>query len=143
TPGQLAAAQPAQPVATPAAASSPTAAATTGQDILLNGAGSTFDNPLFSKAFSEYGKLHPNVKVNYQAVGSGAGIQQLTKGTVDFGATDVPLKSSEADAMGGSDKVIQLAGTLGTESLAYNLQGVSDGQLKLTTETIAGIFLGK
>src|SRR6266550_3832779 len=59
------------------------------------------------------------------------------------GATNLPLKSSEADAMGGSDKVVQLAGTLGTESLAYNLQGVSDGQLKLTPDTIAGIFLGK
>src|SRR5439155_1394274 len=93
--------------------------------------------------FVAYNKKFSQVTVNYQAVGSGAGIQQLTKKTVDFGASDVPLKSSEADAMGGSDKVVQLAGTLGTESLAYNLQGVSDGQLKLTPDTIAGIFLGK
>ena len=109
----------------------------------LTGAGATFPQPFYAAAFFAYNKRFSKVTVNYQAVGSGAGIQQLTKKTVDFGASDVPLKSSEADAMGGSDKVVQLAGTLGTESLAYNLQGVSDGQLKLTPETIAGIFLGK
>ncbi len=109
----------------------------------LTGAGATFPQPFYAAAFFAYNKKFSQVTVNYQAVGSGAGIQQLTKKTVDFGASDVPLKSSEADAMGGSDKVVQLAGTLGTESLAYNLQGVSDGQLKLTPDTIAGIFLGK
>src|SRR5438105_7568230 len=109
----------------------------------LNGAGATFPAPFYQAAFYAYNQKFSQVTVNYQAVGSGAGIQQLTKKTVDFGASDVPLKSSEADAMGGSDKVVQLAGTLGTESLAYNLQGVTDGQLKLTPDTIAGIFLGK
>ncbi|TMF49740.1 MAG: phosphate ABC transporter substrate-binding protein PstS [Chloroflexi bacterium] len=109
----------------------------------LTGAGATFPQPFYAAAFFAYNKKFSQVTVNYQAVGSGAGIQQLTKKTVDFGASDVPLKSSEADAMGGSDKVVQLAGTLGTESLAYNLQGVSDGQLKLTPDAIAGIFLGK
>src|SRR5437879_10751106 len=111
----------------------------------LTGAGATFPAPFYSAAFYAYNQNQKfsQVTVNYQAVGSGAGIQQLTKKTVDFGASDVPLKSSEADAMGGSDKVVQLAGTLGTESLAYNLQGVSDGQLKLTPDAIAGIFLGK
>ena len=108
----------------------------------LTGAGATFPQPFYAAAFFAYNKKFSQVTVNYQAVGSGAGIQQLTKKTVDFGASDVPLKSSEADAMGGSDKVVQLAGTLGTESLAYNLQGVGGGQLKLTPETIAGIFLG-
>src|SRR2546421_11442802 len=109
----------------------------------LTGAGATFPQPFYAAAFFAYNKKFNQVTVNYQAVGSGAGIQQLTKKTVDFGASDVPIKSSEADAMGGSDKVVQLAGTLGTESLAYSLQGVSDGQLKLTPDTIAGIFLGK
>src|SRR5256886_11523454 len=109
----------------------------------LTGAGATFPQPFYAAAFFAYNKKFSQVTVNYQAVGSGAGIQQLTKKTVDFGASDVPIKSSEAGAMGGSDKVVQLAGTLGTESLAYNLQGVSDGQLKLTPDTIAGIFLGK
>lgn len=108
----------------------------------LIGAGATFPKPFYDAAFYAYNQKFTQVSVNYQGVGSGAGIQQLTKKTVDFGASDVPLKASEAAAMGGSDKVVQIAGTLGTESLAYNLQGISDGQLKLTPETIAGIFLG-
>lgn len=108
----------------------------------LTGAGATFPAPFYTAAFFAYNQKFSQVTVNYQAIGSGAGIQQLTKKTVDFGASDVPLKASEAAAMGGSDKVVQIAGTLGTESLAYNLQGVSNGQLKLTPDTIAGIFLG-
>src|SRR2546421_10226727 len=100
----------------------------------LTGAGATFPQPFYAAAFFAYNKKFSQVTVNYQAVGSGAGIQQLTKKTVDFGASDVPLKSSEADAMGGSDKEVQLAGTLGTEPLAYNLPGGSDGQLKLTPD---------
>jgi phosphate transport system substrate-binding protein len=108
----------------------------------LNGAGATFPAPFYQAAFYAYNQKFSQVSVNYQAIGSGAGIQQLTKKTVDFGASDVPLKASEAAAMGGSDKVVQIASTLGTESLAYNLQGIGDGQLKLTPDTIAGIFLG-
>ena len=108
----------------------------------LTGAGATFPQPFYAAAFYAYNQKFTQVTVNYQAIGSGAGIQQLTKKTVDFGASDVPLKTSEGDAMGGLDKVVQIAGTLGTESLAYNLQGVSSGQLKLTPKTIAGIFLG-
>lgn len=108
----------------------------------LTGAGATFPFPFYNAAFFAYHQKFSQVTVNYQSVGSGAGIQQLTKKTVDFGASDVPLKTSEADAMGGSDKVVQIAGTLGTVSLAYNLPGVSNGQLKLTPKTIAGIFLG-
>ena len=108
----------------------------------LNGAGATFPAPFYQAAFYAYNQKFSQVTVNYQSVGSGAGIQQLTKKTVDFGASDVPLKTSEAAAMGGPDKVMQIASTLGTESIAYNLQGISDGQLKLTPDTIAGIFLG-
>ena len=108
----------------------------------LTGAGATFPAPFYTAAFYAYNQKFSQVTVNYQAIGSGAGIQQLTKKTVDFGASDVPLKTSEADAMGGSDKVVQIAGTLGTESLAFNLQGISSGQLKLTAKTITGIFLG-
>jgi phosphate transport system substrate-binding protein len=108
----------------------------------LTGAGATFPYPFYSAAFFAYKQKFNQVTVNYQSVGSGAGIQQLTARTVDFGASDVPLRSSEADAMGGSDKVVQIATTLGTEALAFNLQGVSNGQLKLTPRTIAGIFLG-
>jgi phosphate transport system substrate-binding protein len=109
----------------------------------LTGAGATFPAPFIDAARFAYNKKFSQVTVNYGGGGSGAGISQLTKKVVDFGASDVPLKASEAAAMGGSDKVIQIASTLGTESLAYNLDGVADGQLKLTPDTIAGIFLGK
>ena len=108
----------------------------------LTGAGATFPAPFYTTAFYAYNQLFNQVTVNYQAVGSGAGIQQLTKKTVDFGASDVPMSATELAAAGGSDAVVQIAGTLGTEGLAYNLQGVTNGQLKLTSDTIAGIFLG-
>jgi phosphate transport system substrate-binding protein len=108
----------------------------------LTGAGATFPYPFYSAAFYVYSQKFKQVTVNYQSKGSGFGIQQLTKKTVDFGASDVPLKDDEAAAMGGRDAVIQFPSTLGTVSLAYNLQGVSDGQLKLTPELISGIFLG-
>jgi phosphate transport system substrate-binding protein len=108
----------------------------------LTGAGATFPYPFYSAAFYAYNQKFSQVTVNYQSIGSGGGIQQLTKKTVDFGASDVPLKQSEAAAMGGPDAVVQIPATLGTESLAYNLQGIGDGQLKLTPDLIAGIFLG-
>jgi len=109
----------------------------------LTGAGATFPKPFYDAANFAYNKKFSQVTINYGGGGSGAGIQQLTKKVVDFGASDVPLSSKEADATGGGDRVIQIASTLGTESLAYNLNGVVDGQLKLTPATIAGIFLGK
>ncbi len=126
-----------QPTAT--ARSAPTSAAS-GQTILLNGAGSTFDYPLFSKAFSEYSKLHPEVRVNYQSVGSGAGIQQLTKGTVDFGATDAPMTDQQIQDAGGD--IIHVPVTLGAVAVAYNLPGVEEG-LHLTGSVLADIYLGK
>src|SRR6266550_1333799 len=109
----------------------------------LTGAGATFPAPFYSAAFYAYNQKFSQVTVNYQSVGSGAGIQQLTRKTVDFGASDVPMSSTELAAAGGVDSVVQIATTLGTESLAYNLQGVSNGQVKLTPDSIAGIFLGK
>ncbi len=108
----------------------------------LNGAGATFPAPFYDAARFAYNKLFSQVTVNYVAVGSGAGITQLTKKLVDFGASDVPMNTTDLTAAGGSDKIVQMASTLGTESLAYNLSGVSSGQLKLTPKTIAGIFLG-
>src|SRR5437870_2512282 len=108
----------------------------------LTGAGATFPAPFYSAAFYAYNQKFSQVTVNYQSVGSGAGIQQLTKKTVDFGASDVPMSSTELAAAGGADNVVQIATTLGTESLAYNLSGVSNGQVRLTPKTIAGIFLG-
>ena len=109
----------------------------------LTGTGATFPKPFYDAAFFAYHAKYSQVTVNYNALGSGAGIQQLTAKTVDFGASDVPMSASELDKAGGADNVVQIATTLGTISLAYNLDGVSDGQLKLTPDTIAGIFLGK
>ena len=108
----------------------------------LTGAGATFPAPFYDAARFAYNQKFSQVTVNYQSIGSGAGIQQLIKKTVDFGASDVPMNASELTSAGGSDKVVQIASTLGTEALAYNLSGVSNGQLKLTPKTIAGIFLG-
>lgn len=109
----------------------------------VTAAGATFPYPFYSAAFYAFNQKWSQVTVNYQAIGSGAGIQQLTKKTVDFGASDVPLNDKEATAIGGRDLVVQIPTTLGTESLAYNLDGVSNGQLKLTPDLIAGIYLGK
>jgi phosphate transport system substrate-binding protein len=109
----------------------------------LTGAGATFPKPFYDAANFAYNKKFSQVTINYGGGGSGAGISQLTKKTVDYGASDVPLSAKEAAAMGGADKVVQIASTLGTISLAYNLDSVADGQLKLTPDTIAGIFLGK
>lgn len=108
----------------------------------LTGAGATFPAPFYTAAFFAFKGQHSQVTVNYNSIGSGAGIQQLTSKTVDFGASDVPMSAGELAAAGGSDAVVQIAGTLGTVGLAYNLPGVSNGQLKLTPDTIAGIFLG-
>jgi phosphate transport system substrate-binding protein len=108
----------------------------------LLGAGATFPYPFYSAAFYAYNLKFSQVKVTYNSIGSGGGISALTAKTVNFGASDVPLKDSEAAAMGGRAAVVQIPVTLGTESLAYNLQGVGDGQLKLTPDLIAGIFLG-
>ena len=108
----------------------------------LTGAGATFPAPFYDAARFAYNQKFSQVTINYQSIGSGAGIQQLIKKTVDFGASDVPMNASELASAGGSDKVVQIASTLGTESMAYNLAGVSSGQLRLTPKTIAGIFLG-
>jgi phosphate transport system substrate-binding protein len=134
----------AAPAAPPTAAAAPAATAgssqaASGQTMTLNGAGSSFDNPLFSKAFAEYTKLHPNVQVNYQSVGSGAGIQQLTQGTVDFGASDAPLTDEQLAA--AENDVVHVPVTLGAVSVAYNLPGVNEG-LKLSGDALSKIYLG-
>src|SRR6266540_6982196 len=74
----------------------------TAQTIKINGGGATFPNPIYSKWFSEYNKLHPNVEINYQSVGSGAGIQQVSKQTVFFGATDGPMTKEQLQAAPGT-----------------------------------------
>jgi len=107
--------------------------------IELQGAGATFPFPLYSKWMSEYQKLHENVRINYQSIGSGGGIRQITERTVDFGATDAPMKEEELQKAPG--KLIHIPTTLGAVVIAYNLEGVTG--LKLSPEVIAGIFLGE
>jgi phosphate transport system substrate-binding protein len=112
-----------------------------GDTITLNGAGSSFDNPLFSKAFSEYTKQNAGTRVNYQSVGSGAGIKQLTAKTVDFGATDAPMTDEQLQAAGGPDAVVHVPVTLGAVAIVYNLPDVKE-PIKLDGETLGAIFLG-
>ncbi|MGA2334705.1 MAG: phosphate ABC transporter substrate-binding protein PstS [Terriglobales bacterium] len=106
----------------------------------LNGAGATFPYPMYSKWFSEYNKLHPDVQINYQSIGSGGGIRQVLNGTVDFGASDGPMTDEQLKE--AKTKILHIPTVLGADVPAYNVPGVS-GELKFTPEALAGIFLGK
>lgn len=110
-----------------------------GDDNTLLGAGSTFVYPLFSKLFSEYNKI-TGLQVNYQSIGSGGGILQLTNKTVDFGDSDAPLNEEQTQKIGAP--VLHIPMCSGAVVLSYNLPEVKD-TLKLTPELIANIFLGK
>jgi len=113
-------------------------AATAADTILINGAGATFPFPIYSKWFSEYNKAHPNVQINYQSIGSGGGIKQITEKTVDFGASDAPMNAEELQKAPG---IQHIPTVMGAVVVIHNAPGVQD--LKLTPETVAGIFLGK
>jgi len=106
----------------------------------LNGAGATFPNPMYSKWFSDYHKLHPDIQINYQSIGSGGGIRQVIAGTVDFGATDGPMTDDQLKE--AKQKILHFPTVLGADVPAYNIPGVS-AELKFTPEALAGIFLGK
>jgi phosphate transport system substrate-binding protein len=110
----------------------------------LNGAGATFPNPMYSKWFSEYGKMHGGVQINYQSLGSGAGIRGVTEGTVDFGASDMPMTDGQlAEAQAKlNTKILNIPTVLGAVVPAYNVPGVS-GEVKFTPDALAEIFLGK
>ena len=110
-----------------------------GDDNTLIGAGSTFVYPLFSKQFAEYNKQN-GLKVNYQSIGSGGGIQQLTHKTVDFGDSDAPLNDEQTKEIGAP--VLHIPMCSGAVVISYNLPGLKD-TLKLTPDVIANIFLGK
>src|SRR5215471_21035909 len=98
----------------------------------LTGAGATFPYPLYSKMFNEYDKTC-NVKVNYQSIGSGGGIQQLKEQTVDFGASDGIMDDKQkSEAKAGA--VLHIPTVAGAEAIIYNLQGIQSGELKLTPE---------
>ena len=111
-----------------------------GDTTTLNGAGATFPNPIYQKWFSEYNKLHPDVQINYQSIGSGGGIQQVLKGTVDFGASDGPMSDEQLSQ--AKTKILHIPTVLGAVVPAYNVPGVS-GELKFTGEVLANIFLQK
>jgi len=115
----------------------PAADVGTGQ---LQGAGATFPEPFYTRAFYAYNQKYSQVSVNYQAIGSGGGIQQFTKGTVDFGASDVPMTATEIGAAGGDSTLVQLPTIIGVAALAYNLPSVT--KLQLDGTTLANIFLG-
>jgi phosphate transport system substrate-binding protein len=126
-----------------AACGSTTASTTPPVDVgsgTLIGAGATFPEPFYSKAFFTYTQKYPQVSVNYQSVGSGAGIKQFIANTVDFGASDVPMAAADIASAGGPDTLTQIPATLGVISVAYNLSGVS--KLQIDGATLANIFLG-
>ncbi len=110
-------------------------------DVKLSGAGATFPAPIYQRWISEYQKSHPEVKIDYVANGSGAGIGAITKKVVDFGASDAPLSKKDIVALGGDDKVVQIPTVAGAVVVAFNLPGY-DGDLKLDGPAIADIFLG-
>lgn len=109
------------------------------QTVQINAAGATFPNPMYSKWFDQYHKEHPNVQINYQPIGSGGGIQQLSARTVDFGASDMPLTDDQVQKMGF--KVLHFPTVLGAVVPSYNIPGVT-GTLKFTQKALAGIYLG-
>ncbi len=106
----------------------------------VNGAGATFPNPMYQKWFSEYHKVHPDIQFNYQSIGSGGGIRQVLAQTVDFGASDGPMTDEQLSQ--AKTKILHIPTVLGAVVPAYNVPGVS-GELKFTSEALAGIFLGK
>jgi phosphate transport system substrate-binding protein len=106
----------------------------------LNGAGATFPNPIYSKWFSEYHKLHPDIEINYQSIGSGGGIRQVIAGTVDFGASDGPMTDEQLKE--AKMKILHFPTVLGADVPAYNIPGVN-AELKFTPDALAGIFLGR
>jgi phosphate transport system substrate-binding protein len=108
--------------------------------VSLQGAGATFPNPLYQKWLSEYGRLHSNLRIDYQSIGSGGGIKQLKEQTVDFGASDAPMKDEDLQSAPG--EILHIPTVLGAVVITYNLQGVSQA-LRFSPEAVADIFLGK
>ena len=107
--------------------------------VLVNGAGATFPYPIYSKWFDEFHKRNPDVQINYQSIGSGGGIRQVTDGTVDFGASDGPMTDEQLAAT--KVPILHLPTVLGAVVPTFNLAGIE--ALRFTPEALAGIFLGK
>jgi phosphate transport system substrate-binding protein len=116
-----------------------TACNSSSSTVNLNGAGSTFVNPLMGRWIQDFQQSHTNVRINYQSIGSGGGIQQVKSGTIDFGASDAPLSDQDLAQM---TPVIQIPESAGPVCVTYNLDGL-DKPLQLSSDVLAGIFLGK
>ena len=109
--------------------------------LLINGAGATFPYPIYSKWFDEYHKIKPDIQFNYQSIGSGGGIRQITAKTVDFGATDGPMSDVQLQTADGWT-ILHFPTVMGGVVPVYNVEGVSD-KINFTQKAISGIFLGK
>src|SRR5262252_9580062 len=107
--------------------------------VLINGAGATFPYPIYAKWFGEYHRMHPDIQINYQSIGSGGGIRQLLAGTVDFGASDGPMTDDQLKE--AKFKILHFPTVLGAVIPIYNVSGVS-GELNFTQKALAGIYLG-
>src|ERR1022692_3315777 len=116
-----------------------TAGAQSGSPLLLNAAGATFPYPIYSKWFDVYHTAHPDVQINYQSIGSGGGIRQLTAGTVDFGASDGPMTDDQLAQ--AKFKILHFPTVLGADVPSYNIAGVT-GDLNFTQKALSGIYLG-
>lgn len=112
--------------------------------VLINGAGATFPYPVYSKWFNQYHQKFSNIQINYQSQGSGAGIRQVTEGTVDFGATDGPMNAEQLKQfqVKRGSQILHFPTVMGADVIAYNVAGISK-ELNFSPEAIAGIFLGK
>jgi phosphate transport system substrate-binding protein len=116
------------------------ATAASAQNIAINGAGATFPNPIYTKWFDQYHKTHPNAEINYQSIGSGGGIRQLSAGTVFFGASDGPMTNDQILAAGF--RIVHLPTVLGGVVPIYNIPEVK-AELRFTGKVLADIYLGK
>src|SRR5215831_924981 len=114
--------------------------ARTADQVLITGAGATFPYPIYSKWFDQYHRMFPQIQINYQSIGSGGGIRQVSEGTVDFGATDGPMMDEQLKQ--AKTKILHFPTALGAVVPTYNIPGVTQ-ELNFTPEVLAGIFLGK
>src|SRR5213594_4010209 len=113
--------------------------ATASAQMMINGAGATFPYPIYSKWFDEYAKVDPSVRFNYQSIGSGGGIRQITARTVDFGASDGPMTDDQLGKAPGN--LLHIPTVLGAVVTTYNLAG--NPKLRFTPDILADIFLGR
>ncbi len=111
----------------------------TAETVTLTGAGATFPYPLYSKWFDKYHELHPDIEINYQSIGSGGGIRQITARTIDFGASDAPMTDQQLFKI--DSKILHIPTVMGAVVAVYNLKNVPD--LKLTGGILSGIFMGE